>query len=115
MVPASFRAGMITDSRRPELAGASRRLGMRRASRGKVKKGTSQGSAGRSSILLYLIGDRLKLLLQRIQLAVDLGGILVRPERGHPILREKGRHERIGVANDCHRNTLVDHPVQPEH
>src|SRR3954466_4441862 len=108
MVPASFRAGMITDRSRPELAGASIRLGLRRASRGKVRNGTSQGRAGRNSILLYLSGDDLKLLLQRIQLALDLGGILLCPEGGHPVLGKEGRDQRVGVANHRHGNTLVD-------
>ena len=49
IVRASFRAGMMIDTMGPELRGASLRLGVRRASRGRVKKGSNQGAAGSSS------------------------------------------------------------------
>src|SRR3954471_9269570 len=49
MVLDSLRAGMMIDTIGPELRGASLRLGVRRASRGRVRNGSSQGAAGSSS------------------------------------------------------------------
>src|SRR3954462_6762719 len=98
MFAASLRAGTMTDTNMPPARGASLRLGFRRARRGRVKKGRSQGSAGRRSAscwrgtgappLFELLGDGLELLLQDIELALDIADIVIRAERGHAVLRE---------------------------
>ena len=94
----SFRAGMMIDTIGPELRGASLRLGVRRASRGRVKKGSNQGAAGSSSErfdsgtgkvpLFDRRGDGLELLLQEIELALHLGHVLLGTAQRHAVLGE---------------------------
>lgn len=78
MVADSFRAGTMMETSRPDACGASLRFGERRARRGSVKKGRSQGTAdSNSTALLHLPGEGLQLLFQGIELALDLTKVVI--------------------------------------
>src|SRR5215210_516230 len=123
MLPDSFRAGMMIETRGPERRGAALKLGLREASRGRVRKGSSQGTAGNAAIgksdtpkwLLDLLGNGLELLFQCIELPFDFAYVLLGAAERNTILGEECGNERVGITDHGHGHSFVDYPVQPEH
>src|SRR5262245_23470457 len=124
IVAALFLAGTMTLTKRPEASGNLARSGPRRAKWVRPSSGPSQGRAGHNEAGLIVrkpglalpgLDQGAELELERVQLPLHFGAVILAAGGRHAVLGEQRRHQGIGVSHDRDGDAAVEHPVEPEH